>query len=375
VAQLLWDRTGFALAMPGDGDDEDDFYTRENLLSVPVNQLDPAEVGSVGELLEGMAGMSFQARNLGQCLDVWRRALQDPDRPTVILGVAGSLIAGGMRRVLSRLVEHGFVDVVVSVGSQPYQDLYQAMGEGYDHWRGSTEMDDVELRELFLDRLYDALVDEEKFRETDKHLGELLGELGGAQLTSRELYAHLGERFDDPESLVVQCAETGTPLFCPAVNDSSLGIGMVHEMIRAREEGRQAPTIDPIRDAYELAQVKYKSDKTMVGYIAGGVPKNYIQQTEVISEILGHEPGGHQYAVQITADAPHWGGLSGCTLEEAQSWGKIAREATTATAYCDATIGLTLLAAGLFDEPEVLEGRPRLDFDYDEDGDLELSTR
>ncbi len=354
--------------------DEEGFYTRENLLSVPVNQFDPAQAGTVRELVEGMAGMSFQARSLGECLEVWEAALEDPARPTVILGVAGSLIAGGMRRVLSRLVEHGLVDVVVSVGSQPYQDLYQAMGDGYDHWRATPEMDDVKLRELFLDRLYDTLVDEEKFRKTDKHLGQLLGQLDKETITSRELYAYLGERFDDDESLVVQCQQTGTPLFCPAVNDSSLGIGMVHEMVKAREEGRRVPRLDPIRDAHELAQVKYTSDKTMVAYIGGGAPKNYIQQTEVTSEMLGYEPGGHQYAVQITADAPHWGGLSGCTLEEGQSWGKIAREATKATAYCDATIGLTLLATALLQD-ERWSQRDRLAFDYDDEGSLTLSTR
>ncbi len=355
--------------------DSEPFYTRENLLSIPVEQLDPTEVDTVADLLHGMAGMSFQARSLGQCLDVWQAALEDPDRPTVILGVAGSLIAGGMRRVMSRLVEHGLVDVVVSAGSQPYQDLYQAMGDDHDHWRATPEMDDLKLRELFLDRLYDTLVDEEKFRETDKHLGRLFGKLDPRGYTSRELYAHLGEQFDDDESLVVQCARTDTPLFCPAVNDSSLGIGMVHEMVDARQEGREHPWLDPIRDAYELAQVKYESEKTMVAYIAGGTPKNYIQQTEVTSEILGYEPGGHQYAIQITADAPHWGGLSGCTLEEGQSWGKIAREAKKATAYCDATIGLTLLATALFQEPEVWEDRDRLDLDYDEDGELTLGTR
>jgi deoxyhypusine synthase len=358
--------------MPDDGDTSS-LYSRDTLLETPVNQLDPAEVDTVEELLDGMAGMSFQARSIGQCLEVFEAALTDDSRPTVILGVAGSLIAGGLRKTMARLVEHGIVDVVVSAGSQPYQDLYQAMGEDYDHWRGHPRLDDVELRELMLDRLYDTLVDEDKFRETDKRLGELVGKFDEGTLTSRELYAFLGEHFDDDDSLVVQCARQGTPLFCPAVNDSSLGIGLVHEMVKSRERGDEVPTVDPIQDAYELAQVKYNSEKTMVAYIAGGTPKNYIQQTEVISELLGYEPGGHQYAIQITADAPHWGGLSGCTLEEGQSWGKISEQAHTATAYCDATIGLPMLATALFQKPELFEDRDALSFDYDEDGELTLT--
>jgi deoxyhypusine synthase len=351
--------------------DEDEFYTRENLLSVPVEQLDPTEVDTVAELLEGMAGMSFQARSLGQCLRVWQRAFEDGERPTIILGVAGSLIAGGMRRVMSRLVEHGLVDVVVSAGSQPYQDLYQARGEDYDHWRATPEMDDIELRELELDRLYDTLVDERRFADTDQLLGSIVGELDPGRYTTRQLYDHLGGRFDDDESLVVQAHRTGTPIFCPALNDSSLGIGMVQDLLEAREEGREVPTLDPILDHYELAQITGASEKTMVIYVAGGTPKNYIQQTQPINHYLGNDVGGHDYAIQITADAPHWGGLSGCTLEEGQSWGKIAAEATRATAYCDATIGLTMLATALFQQPELWEDRERLSFGF-EDNELTL---
>ncbi len=73
------------------------------------------------------------------------------------------------------------------------------------------------------------------------------------------------------------------------------------------------------------------------------MPKNYIQQTEVICETLGHDKGGHHYAIQITQDAPQWGGLSGCTFEEAQSWGKINREANKSVAYVEASIGLSLM--------------------------------
>ncbi len=348
-------------------------YTRENLLHTPIHQVDPTEVGSVREMVEAMGQMSFQARGLGMAYQVWENALTDPDRPTIILGVAGSCIAGGLRRVFARLIEHGLVDAMVTVGSQPYQDLYQC--RGYDHWRAEPDMDDLQLRELFLDRLYDTLVDEEKFRETDEHLGRLLNKLEPRAHTSREILGFFGEQFDDPDSFVVQAAETGTPMFAPALNDSSIGIGMVHGMLEAREAGDDYPWIDPVKDAYELAQVKYKSEKTCVIYLGGGVPKNYIQQTEVISEILGHDPGGHQYAVQITTDAPYWGALSGCTLEEAQSWGKISKDAVKATAYCDMTIGLPLIATALFQTPEAWEDRERLRFDYDEAGDLALSTR
>jgi deoxyhypusine synthase len=341
--------------------------TRKDLLHTQVKQVEVAKVQSVADLVDAMKDMSFQARALGSCMTVWENMLQDPDRPTIILGIAGSAMAGGLRKVFRDLVNHKLVDVIVTVGSQPYQDLYAARGHKF--WRSSPDVDDLVLREHFLDRLYDTIVDEEKFRDTDQYLGELVAKLPPRGYTTREILRTFGEHFDDPDSWVVAAARAGVPIFAPALNDSSIGIGMVQGYVAAKKAGRPYPTIDPIRDAYELAQVKIKSKKTGVIYIAGGVPKNYIQQTEVISEVLGHEAGGHQYAVQITTDAPHWGALSGCTFKEAQSWGKIAKDASFSQAYCDMTIGLPLLAAALVQKKELWSNRSRIAFDY-RDGEL-----
>ncbi len=340
---------------------------KKDLLQTPITQMEPTKVATVVDLIENFKGMSFQARNLGTCLQVWENALTDPDRPTIVLGIAGSLMAGGLRRVIRDLVRLNLVDVVVTTGAQPYQDLYAARGHNF--WRSSPEADDLLLREHFLDRLYDTLVDEEMFRDTDDYLGGVVAKLDPSKsYSTREIMAHLGEHFaSDDDSWVAECARQGTPVFVPALNDSSIGIGMVHSYVNAKRAGKPYPRIDPIRDAYELSQIKFRSKKTAVVYLAGGIPKNYIQQTEVISEVLGHDPGGHQYAIQLTQDAPHWGGLSGCTFEEAQSWGKIAKDAKKAQCYVDVTIGLPLLATALAQHREIWEGRSKLQFVYDGD--------
>jgi deoxyhypusine synthase len=124
--------------------------------------------------------------------------------------------------------------------------------------------------------------------------------------------------------------------------------------------------MDPIRDNWELTQMKIKAEKTGVIYIGGGVPKNFIQQTEVIAETLGYDKGGHHYAIQITMDAPQWGGLSGCTFEEAQSWGKINRDANKSVAYVEASIGLSLLV-GYILQSGAWKGRKRLKNTWTED--------
>lgn len=347
--------------------------TKKDLLQTPINQVDVTTATSVESLVDSMKGMSFQARSLGMCATVWENMLTDPSRPTVIMGLAGSLMAGGLRRTIRDIIRHGLVDVIVTVGSQPYQDLYAARGHNF--WRSSPEADDLLLREHFLDRLYDTIVDEEKFRETDEYLATVLEDLEPGSYTSRQILAFLGQHFESvDDSWVAEAYRQGVPVFAPALNDSSLGIGMVSRYVAAKRAGRAYPTIDPIRDAYELAQMKFKSEKTGVIYVAGGVPKNYIQQTEVISEILGHNPGGHQYAIQLTTDAPYWGALSGCTFQEAQSWGKIAADAKFSQSYVDVTIGLPLVTGNVLAKRPNYAGRERLSLTWDED-EVTIGTR
>jgi deoxyhypusine synthase len=335
---------------------------KSDFMQVPVRQVDVTKDLTVADMLDAFKQSSFQARQLGMAAQVWENALADKERPTIVMGLAGSLMAGGLRKVIRDVIANHLVDVIVTVGSQPYQDLYAA--RGYNFWRSSPDVDDLELRSHFLDRLYDTIVDEEKFRETDDALGQLFAKLEPRGYTSRELYHFLGQQFDDPESWVVTAAREQVPIFCPAVNDSSLGIGMVQNFVKAKKAGKPFPTIDPIRDAYELAQVKMRSKKTMVLYIAGGVSKNYIQQTEVISEVLGVEAGGHQYAVQLTTDSDYWGGLSGCTFKEAQSWGKIAADAKMAQCHVDVTIGMPLLVGAVMQKRQLWQDRKTLRFDY-----------
>ena len=346
---------------------------KKDFLQTPIQQFEPSKVQTVADLMDAFKHISFQGRNLGTALQIWENALTDPDRPTIILGVAGSLQAGGQRKVLRDLIRYKLVDIIVTVGSQPYQDMYAA--RGYDFWRASPEMDDLELRGHMLDRLYDTLVDEDKFRETDDYLGSLVSKLDPARTYStRELMQFFGDHFNsDQDSWVAEAARVKLPIFVPTLHDSSIGIGMVQNYVKAKTAGKPYPKLDMIRDAYELAQVKYKSKKTAIVYLGGGVPKNYIQQTEVISEVLGHDAGGHNYAIQLTMDMPVWGALSGCTFKEAQSWGKIAKDADFVQAHVDITIGLPLLTTALIQKKHLWEGRKRLNFQYE--GDELVSLR
>jgi len=337
---------------------------REDLLKERIRHIDFDSIDTVEELMEAYKDSSIQSRALAACSTAYEMALRDETRPTMIMGLAGPLIAGGLRKVIVDMVRFGMVDVIVSVGAIPYQDFYQAQGHG--HYKCSPGIDDLLLREHFIDRIYDTLVDEKMFRETDACIGKIAESIDPRVYSSREFMDVLGSRVDDRNSILFNAHRYGVPIFVPALNDSSIGIGLTGAHVRSREEGRDLMRIDPIRDNWELTQIKIQSEKTGVLYIGGGVPKNFIQQTEVAAETMGYDRGGHHYAVQITTDVPFWGGLSGCTFEEAQSWGKINREATKGVAYVEATLGMSLMVGYLL-QRKVWKGRDRLAFKWNED--------
>jgi deoxyhypusine synthase len=287
----------------------------------------------------------------------------DADRPTVLLGLAGPLIAAGLRRVLRDLVVGGYVDVVVSTGAILYQDIYQA--RGWRHYRGTPAADDVALRALRIDRIYDTYVDEEKFWQTDTWCGRVADELPAGNYSSREYLDFVGSKLDDDESIVRQCHLLGVPVFSPALNDSSIGIGLTHHRHRCKTRRREGIALDAIRDNYELTQIVTHSAKTAAIYVAGGVPKNYINDSIVMAQIFGLDRG-HDYALQVTTAVTQDGGLSGSTLGEAQSWGKIGSHARFAMAWVEPSVSLPLLAAYVFDRHPA-PPRPRLKFRWKRD--------
>ncbi len=318
--------------------------SKADLTQVPIEQLDLEKVTTVRDLVDGMKRISFQGRNLGLVASVCENMARH-GRCTIFLGAAGALVPGGLRKVLRDLVEHGLVDVVVSTGAIAYHDWYEA--HGHRHYRSSPDADDILLREHMLDRVYDTLADEDLFRECDEEIASIADNLEARPYSSREFLEILGKRYDDPNSLVCTAAKRGVPYFVPALNDSSIGIALTKHYRDRRKAKKEPMRIDPIRDNYEITQIKVKSPVTGVFYLSGGTPKNYISQTEVIAEVLGFPENPHMYAAQITTDVPQWGGLSGCTFEESQSWGKFHKDAKMAQCLVEATIGTPLVAAYL----------------------------
>ncbi|MBI4125780.1 MAG: deoxyhypusine synthase family protein [Deltaproteobacteria bacterium] len=335
---------------------------KSEILSQPIEAIDLEKINTVEELVRAYGNASIQARNLGSCAQVWEQMLTDADRPTVFLGLAGPLIAAGLRKVIRDIIHCGLVDCVVSTGAILYQDIYQA--KGFKHYRGDPKIDDRLLRDLYVDRIYDTYVDEDTFWRLDCSIGRFADTLKPGLYSSRQFLEAISATLNDENSILAAAHKRGIPVFSPAINDSSIGIGITEHYHRCVREGRQGVVIDSIRDNYELTQVVINSKATAAVYIAGGVPKNFINDSVVMSYIFGKDTGGHRYAIQLTTDVPHWGGLSGSTLSEATSWGKVSKKASHAMCFVEPSVSLPLVA-GYCVKRGLGRKRPALQFSWD----------
>src|SRR4030042_3970846 len=108
---------------------------------VSVTPFAVSERASAAELVERMAGTAFQARNLGQAAHIWDAMLRD--EVTIFLGLAGAMVPGGMRPVITYLIENRLIDCLVSTGANLFHDLYESLG--HRHWQGRPRGDDRPL--------------------------------------------------------------------------------------------------------------------------------------------------------------------------------------------------------------------------------------
>jgi deoxyhypusine synthase len=301
-------------------------------------------------IVEAMKKMSFTSRDLGRATEIYNTMLSDPEC-SVILVIAGSTSAGGCMDLYADLVKHNMVDAVVATGATIVDmDFFEALG--HKHYQALEIPDDDTLRSLYIDRIYDTYIDEEKLQETDHTIAEIAGSLEPRPYSSRAFIREMGkwlmENGKKENSLVKLAYEHDVPIFCPAFTDSSAGFGLVKHQVDAMKAGKPYLTMDSIADFRELTDVKLKAGTTGLLMIGGGVPKNFVQDTVVCAEILGHEDVEvHKYAIQITVADVRDGACSSSTLQEAASWGKVST-AMEQMVFAEATSVLPLLASDAY---------------------------
>jgi deoxyhypusine synthase len=302
-----------------------DTNRKAELLSDVIQHVDIAAYDA-RPIIDSMRHMSFSSRDTARAADIFSMALEDPTC-SVWLTLAGSTSAGGCMHVYRDMVGYGMIDAVVATGASIIDmDFFEALG--FKHYQAKSAVDDRELRDLYIDRIYDTYIDEEELQSCDHAIKEITDQLEPRPYSSREFIHEIGKwlaagNAKKPGSLIQTAYEKGVPIFCPAFTDSSAGFGLVKHQVERMKEGKPYLTIDAVADFRELTDVKLAAGTTGLIMVGGGVPKNFAQDTVVCAEILGHEAEMHKYAVQITVADVRDGACSSSTLKEACSWGKV----------------------------------------------------
>jgi deoxyhypusine synthase len=334
---------GGSKAMPK----KSDYLNKKQL----VHHIDITKFKDADALVKAMGDTSFSARNLSRAADIFDMALRDKNA-SVILCLAGSLVSAGLKKVITDMVNNNMVDAIVSTGAVVVdQDFFE--GLGFSHYKGTPFVNDAELRDLAIDRIYDHYIDEDELRICDDKMTELFDGLEPRAYTSREIIREMGRYLTKHgkkhDGFVEAAYKKNVPIFVPAFSDCSAGFGIVLHQHRRLQEGKPMVSFDSGRDFLDLTYLKMHASKdTAIIMIGGGVPKNFVQDTVVAAEVLGMDDCPmHKYAVQLTVADERDGALSGSTLKEASSWGKVDL-AFEQMVYGEATITLPLMAGAVY---------------------------
>ncbi|MFQ5864653.1 MAG: deoxyhypusine synthase family protein [bacterium] len=347
-------------------------------MNMPAERVKSIEVRTpkpISQLLSEMSRTGFQGRKLAEVCEVFVQMIKESNL-TIFVGYSGSLSVAGQWKIINWLLENHYVDILVSTGANISEDIVEAMG--FSYYQGSHSVDDGMLFSSGLNRYYDIYGSEKEYLEMTELIAEFIQTLEEARKYSSYEFLFLLGRWLSKKginSIVSTAAENRIPIFCPAIADSPFG----DAALIAKANGFDL-TIDAIKDYVDFMKLTNRVKNTGVFYIGGGVPKDFIQLFAVTGDLLYKDRkipnkenllnrqgtdetyNPHKYAIQITTDSPQWGGLSGCTFEEAISWGKETEKGRFVQCYCDATIALPIIVHATAER--VSEKRQRTDFSF-----------
>jgi deoxyhypusine synthase len=315
---------------------------------------------------------AFNAGRLSEACQIFAEKMLAPESQTTIgLTIAGAMTPAGLGGCVIAMMDRGLVDFVISTGANLYHDLHYALN--FTLRRGSPFLNDVELYEEGVIRIYDVLFPATVLLETDAYIRDFIVRSGlNEPMATSEFHYRLGldllERYPGCEehSVVARAAAAGVPIYTSSPGDSSIGMNIAyHELMTGSRL-----MIDPNKDVNEVCAIVRAGHKNGCVILGGGSPKNfYLQAQPTLWEVYGIPKGGNDYFIQITTDQVVWGGLSGATPAEAVSWGKVNPGVLpdTVVAYCDSTIAFPLFCEyamaspnGRRERKELLHQRARL---------------
>ncbi len=334
---------------------------KAELLSHEVEHIDITQFDA-RPVIDAWEKMSFTSRDAARAARILNTALEDKSC-TVFLTLAGSTSAGGCMHVWRDMVRNNMVDAIVATGASIVDmDFFEALG--FKHYQAQEIPDDRVLRDLYIDRIYDTYIDEEDLQHCDHTIKLITDSLPPGPISSRAFISAMSKSLADGNakkegSLIEEAYRAGVPIFCPAFSDSSAGFGLVKHQVERIKEGKPYVSIDSVADFRELTDIKIAGGTSGLFMIGGGVPKNFVQDTVVCAEILGHDDVEmHKYAVQITVADVRDGACSSSTLKEACSWGKV-DVALEQMVYAEATTVAPLIVSDAYHRGAWRKREPR----------------
>lgn len=313
-------------------------YLKEIVKHIDIKQ------HNVVSLVDAMEDMAFTARDLNRAANIFDMMIKD-ENCGIILTLAGSLFSAGLKKVVYDMIMNNMVDAIVSTGAVIVdQDFFEALG--FKHYKGTKWVDDNEMRELHIDRIYDTFIDEDELRICDDTTAAIFDSMKPGAYSSREFIWEFGKYLEEnggpkvDDSVIWAAYKKNVPIFVPAFSDCSAGFGFV---MHQHKNPDNYVSCDSGKDFYELTKIKLHSKETGIFMIGGGVPKNFTQDIVVAADILQEDADMHKYAIQITVADERDGALSGSTLKEASSWGKVSTSFEQMV-YSEATVAMPLIA-------------------------------
>lgn len=322
----------------------------------PGIKLDPRPIGndtSVRDLVDHYL-LAYNAARLREACQLFARKIAQPD-VTIGVTLSGALTPTGLgTAAIVPLIRAGLIDWVVSTGANLYHDIHRSLG--FELYGSTPFVDDVELRNRKLIRIYDILFDQDVLFKSDEFLYQCMrGPEFQRTMATAELHYLLGRYTQAREqalgteyvSILTAAYAAGVPLYTSSPGDSTIGMNVAALQLWGNEL-----RFDVERDVNETTAIVYdaktRGGKSAVVIFGGGSPKNFILQTEPqIQEVMKLEERGHDYFIQFTDARPDTGGLSGATPAEAVTWGKVDPDQLpdSVVCYCDSTIALPILTA------------------------------
>ncbi len=293
-----------------------------------VDQFNITKDTSILSLIKSFKNTGFNAKRLALACEIYDEMIKDKDC-IKFFGLAGALVPAGMQGIIYDFIKEDFIDILVTTGATLTHDLAEALG--YHHLQGDIELDnidDADLRKHEINRIYDVFMPNKVYEGIEDFISKLF--IPNYEMSVSSFLRFLGEQIPSKYNSILRiCAEKKIPIFCPAFTDSGLALqlGFHHQKIN----------LNHFKDMLEMVNLAWDAKSAGICIVGGGVPKNFIMQS------LQFCPNSATYAIQITMDRPEQGGLSGATLREAVSWGKVNQNAKHCTVIADATTILPIL--------------------------------